>query len=94
MDEITLSAILLVFTSLPGLGLGLALMTGKWNPASLQAAADPARARRATGRFLVAIGALLVLEPATAHAAAPWAVGGIVLASALLAIHVVRATRS
>ena len=102
MDEIKLTGLLLIVTALPGIGLGLALLMGKWNPASLKAAADPARARRATGQLLVAIDAMLVLfgiallvaAPATAIAAAPWAVGAIVLAATLLSVRVVWATKA
>lgn len=102
MEPLRLAGLLLAASALPGLGLGLALLAGKWNPASFGAAADPARARRATGQLLVAVGAMLALlgaalalgGPALAAAAVPWASGAIVLVATGLAVRVVRASRA
>lgn len=61
MDEMVLAGMLVIASALPGLAIGLMLLTGKWDPASIKAARDPARARAATARLLLAIDALLVL---------------------------------
>ncbi|MDY0022798.1 hypothetical protein [Arenimonas caeni] len=61
MDEMVLAGILVIASALPGLAIGLMLLTGKWDPVSVRAAKDPARARVATARLLLAVDALLVL---------------------------------
>ncbi|WP_162782102.1 hypothetical protein [Arenimonas caeni] len=61
MDEMVLAGILVIASALPGLAIGLMLATGKWDPVSVRAAKDPARARVATARLLLAVDALLVL---------------------------------
>ncbi|ODS61651.1 MAG: hypothetical protein ABS41_12375 [Arenimonas sp. SCN 70-307] len=61
MDEMVLAGILLIVTALPGIAIGLMLLTGKWDPVSIRAAKDPARARLTTARLLLAVDALLVL---------------------------------
>jgi hypothetical protein len=59
MDENLLAGVMLILSALPALGLGLAILVGKWRPASLDSARDPERARVGTGRFLVLMGILL-----------------------------------
>lgn len=61
MDEMVLAGILLIASALPGLAIGLMLLTGKWDPVSIRAAKDPARARATTARLLLVVDALLVL---------------------------------
>ena len=61
MDEMVLAGILVIFSALPGIAIGLMLLTGKWDPVSIRSAKDPARARAATARLLLAVDALLVL---------------------------------
>lgn len=61
MDEMVLAGILLIASALPGIAIGLMLLTGKWDPVSIRAAKDPARARATTARLLLVVDALLVL---------------------------------
>jgi hypothetical protein len=61
MSESVTAAIVLMLCALPGIGLGLAILLGKWQPAQLAAARDPSRARAATGLFLLLLNALLVV---------------------------------
>lgn len=61
MNDMMLAGILVIATALPGIAIGLMLLTGKWDPASIRAAKDPDRARVATARLLLAVDALLVL---------------------------------
>lgn len=61
MDEMVLAGILVIASALPGIAIGLMLLTGKWDPVSIRAAKDPARARTATARLLLGVDALLVL---------------------------------
>ncbi|WP_290889791.1 hypothetical protein [Arenimonas sp.] len=52
----------LLLTALPGLGLGLVLVTGLWRPRQLEGAADPDRLRRSVGfRVLAVAGAVAAL---------------------------------
>lgn len=60
MNEMVLAGILLIITALPGIAIGLMLLTGKWDPVSIRSAKDPARARTATARLLLVVDALLV----------------------------------
>ena len=102
MDEMMLAGIMVIASALPGLVIGLMLLTGKWDPVSIKAARDPARARAATARMLLVIDALLVLlglalmfsprEHATVLAVA--GVGAVTLAATVLAIAAVRANKA
>ncbi|KFN48363.1 hypothetical protein N787_00080 [Arenimonas metalli CF5-1] len=59
MDGWLLVGIALLLTALPGLGLGLVLVTGLWRPRQLEDAADPDRLRRSVGfRALAVAGAV------------------------------------
>ena len=102
MDEMLLAAIVVIASALPGLALGLMLLTGKWNPPSFRQARDPLRARVATGRLLVvvdslvlALGAALLVLPR--ERALPLVTAGVAIVlvlSAVMAIAVVRAQRA
>lgn len=59
MDGWLYAGIALLVTALPGLGLGLVLVTGLWRPRQLEGAANPDRLRRSTGlRALAVAGAV------------------------------------
>jgi|GEM_PF-4980975 len=60
MNDMMLAGILVIFSALPGIAIGLMLLTGKWDPVSIRSAKDPARARTATARLLLVVDALLV----------------------------------
>lgn len=102
MDEMMLAGIVVIVSALPGLVIGLMLLTGNWDPISIKAARDPARARAATVRILLVIGALLVLlglalmfsprEHATALGLG--GAGVVTLAATVLAIAAVRANKA
>lgn len=102
MDEMVLAGLLVIFSALPGLAIGLLLLLGKWQPASIQAARDPARARVATARLLLGVDALLVLMGialvlSPREHGLPIAVGGIVLvtlAALVLAAAAVKASKA
>ncbi|HBD19270.1 MAG TPA: hypothetical protein DC063_03705 [Arenimonas sp.] len=102
MDEMMLAGIVVIASALPGLVIGLMLLTGKWDPVSIKAARDPSRARAATARLLLVIDALLLVlgvallfcprEHATALAVG--GVGAVTLAATLLAIAAVKASKA
>ena len=102
MDEMMLAGIVVIVSALPGLVIGLMLLTGNWDPISIKAARDPARARAATVRILLVIGALRVLlglalmfsprEHATALGLG--GAGVVTLAATVLAITAVRANKA
>jgi hypothetical protein len=101
VNEIVVGSIALMALSLPGIGLGLALVSGKWRPASLAASRDPDRARAAAGCFLLGVNAMLaalgvlllaVPEP-QARPVALWGTLGIALASTLGVFPLLWATR-
>lgn len=102
MDEMMLAGFVVIVSALPGLLIGLMLLTGNWDPISIKAARDPARARAATVRMLLVIDALLVLlglalmfsprEHATALSLG--GVGVITLAATVLSIAAVRANKA
>lgn len=102
MNEMMLAGLLLILSALPGLGLGLAVLMGKWRPASFAAARDPERARVATGRFLLlvdamllALGVALIVMPATSgQALALWGAVAVVGVASVAAIALVRAVRT
>jgi hypothetical protein len=102
MDEMLFGGIIGILSALPGIVLGLALLMGKWRPASLATARDPDRARVALGRFLLVIDALILLlgiglialPEALARSMAMYAVGAIMLASTVGIVFLLRATRA
>ena len=63
MNDMVLAGILVIASALPGIAIGLMLLTGKWDPASIRAAKDPARARVAPARLRLA--ARIVAWPRT-----------------------------
>ncbi len=102
MEQTTLIGIVLIMSAVPGLAMGLLLLSGKWLPPSFQATRDPARARVAAARLLMGVDAMLLLigialmvvpreqlEPVVAVL-----VGLTVLAAIALAMPVVRANRA
>ena len=102
MDPMKLAGMLLIVSAVPGLLIGLMLLTGKWDPASIRAAQNPEKARIATARLLMGVDALLLVL-GVALLAAPrehgqlLAVGGtitVVLASTVLAIAAVKANKA
>ena len=101
MDEMILGGVIGILSALPGLGLGLAMLMGKWRPASLATARDPDRARLATGRYLTMVTAmimllsigLLTLPDARVEPLVPYGIGAIVGVSMLGLVPLMRATR-
>lgn len=101
MDEMILGGVIGILSALPGLGLGLAMLMGKWRPASLATARDPDRARLAAGRYLIIVDAMIVLlsiglltlPEARVEPMVPYGVGAIVGVSALGLVPLLRATR-
>ncbi|WP_329667675.1 hypothetical protein [Arenimonas sp.] len=62
MDGWMLVGAALLLTALPGLGLGLVLVTGLWRPRQLEGATDPDQLRRSVGfRALAVAGAVAAL---------------------------------
>jgi hypothetical protein len=101
MDEMIFGGVIAILSALPGLGLGLALLMGKWRPASLAMARDPDRARAATGRYVILVDAmilllgigLLTLPEARVTPLVPYAVGTVLGVSGLGLVPLLRATR-
>jgi hypothetical protein len=101
MDELTLGGAIAILSSLPGLAMGAALLTGKWRPASLDRAPHPDRVRVATGAYLLAVAGLvlalglclLVISPAQVLAMVPYAIAAVVGVSVLGMIPLLRAIR-
>ena len=102
MDDMVLAGILVIVSALPGVAIGLLLLTGKWNPPSIGRTRDPQRARVATARLLLGVDALLVLLGVALMVTprehglvlAAGGVGAIVLATAVLAAAAVRANKA
>jgi hypothetical protein len=102
MDEMVFGGVIGILSALPGIGLGLALLMGKWRPASLASARDPDRARVATGRYLIGVDlmilmlgiGLIALPRDRVEPMVPWAVGILVVVSALGLVPLLRAARS
>ena len=102
MDERLIGGLVAVLSALPGLGLGLALLMGKWRPASLAKARDPDRMRVALGIYLMVVDALVLLlgigvmalPEARVLALVPYAVGAVVLVSTLGMLPLLRAARA
>ena len=102
MDTSVVGGLILVLVALPGVGMALALLTGRWRPASLATVRNPVRARVATGQFILVhcllvatLGAALAGLPQERHAALAqvW-VGAIIAATTLGAALLIRATRT
>ena len=101
MDEMIFGGAIGILSALPGLGLGVALLMGKWRPASLAIARDPERARVATGRYLIIVDMMIVLlsiglitlPEARVEPMVPYAVGAIVGVSMVGLVPLIRATR-
>jgi hypothetical protein len=102
MDTMILGGLVAVISALPGLGIGLALLIGKWRPASLANARNPERMRVALGIYLMAVDALvlllgvgvMVLPEARVVPLVPYAVGAVVLVSTLGMLPLLRAARA
>ncbi|MBW8366602.1 MAG: hypothetical protein K0M70_01935 [Arenimonas sp.] len=102
MDTMLIGGMVAVFSALPGLGLGLALLMGKWRPASLANSGNPDRMRVALGTYLIAVDALvlllgigvMVLPEARVISMVPYAVGAVVLVSTLGMLPLLRAARA
>ena len=102
MDEMLIGGLVAVFSALPGIALGAALLIGKWRPASLASARDPERMRVALGIYLVTVDALvlllgigvMVLPEARVMPLVPYAVGAVVLVSTVGTVPLLRAARA
>ena len=102
MDESLLAGLLMICASLPGIGIGAAILIGKFRPAQVTTARHPDRARVATGGFLVLVNLLvaglgaLVLwtPPAQLEPLARWGVTVVIGVSTLGLIPLLRAVRA
>jgi hypothetical protein len=61
MNEMQSGGLIAILSALPGLGLGLAMLMGRWKPASLASARDPDKARTATGLYCVIVSLMIIL---------------------------------
>ncbi len=61
MNEMQSGGLIAILSALPGLGLGLAMLMGRWKPASLATARDPHKARIATGLYCLTVSFMVVL---------------------------------
>jgi hypothetical protein len=101
MNEMILGGVIGIVSALPGLGFGMALLMGRWQPASLASARDPDKARVATGRYLIVVDmmimllsiSLIALPEARVEPMVPYAVGAIVGVSGLGLVPLFRAAR-
>ncbi len=97
MNEMQTGGVIAILSALPELCLGLALLMGRWQPASLANARDPNRARFATGLYCTMIGAMVALLGIgllLTEAIVPYAVISIVTLSLLGLIPLLHATRT
>ncbi len=97
MDETKLASLITILSALPGLCLGLAMLMGRWKPASLKMARDPDRARIATGIYCVLVSGLVILLGITLSLLpmiGAYAAGTVVAFSMLGLIPLLRATRT
>lgn len=92
MNEMQISGFITILSALPGLGFGLAMLMGRWKPASLATARNPDRARIATGYYCVMVASIvlllgigLLLLPEQMLQIGPYA-AGIIVAVALLGL--------
>ncbi len=61
MDEMLKASLITILSAMPGLLLGLAMLMGRWKPASLAKAHNPDQARIATGLYCVILSTLVIL---------------------------------
>lgn len=102
MDMMLIGGLVAAFSALPGLAMGVALLLGKWRPASLANAREPDRMRVALGTYLMAVDALVLLlgigvmalPEARVIPLVPYAVGAVVLISTLGMLPLLRAARA
>ncbi len=98
MNEMQSGGLITILSALPGLGLGLAMVMGRWRPASLASARDPDRARIATGNYCILVSAMVLLLGSglmlLPEKMSPYAAGAIVAVSLLGLIPLLRATRT
>jgi hypothetical protein len=101
MTEAQLGGLVCLFAALPGLGLGIAMLVGKFRPASLATARDPDHARVAVGAFMAVLNGLiaglgvvlLAVDAVVVRPLVPYAVGVLVAVSILGLPFVFRAAR-
>lgn len=101
MDGLMLGGAVAILSSLPGMGIGAALLAGKWRPAAFDKAPHPDRIRVATGAYLLAVDGLvfalglglMVMPQAQVLAMVPYAVAALVGVSVLGMIPLLRAIR-
>jgi hypothetical protein len=97
MDETQLASLITILSALPGLCLGLAMLMGRWKPASLSAARDPDGARIATGIYCVLVSGMVILlgiSLSQLPSIGPYAAVTVVAFSLLGLIPLLRATRT
>jgi hypothetical protein len=61
MNEMQTASLITILSAMPGFFLGLAMLMGRWKPASLAKASDPDRARIATGLYCVILSTMIIL---------------------------------
>lgn len=98
MNEMQSAGLITILSALPGLGLGLAMLMGRWKPASFTTARDPDKARIATGLYCILVGTMvallgigLLLFP---EAMGPYAAFSILVVALLGLIPLLHATRT
>jgi hypothetical protein len=98
MNEMQSGGLITMLSALPGLGLGLAMVMGRWKPASMASARDPDRARIATGSYCIVVGTMVLLLGTglmlLPEKMGPYAAGAIVAVALLGLIPLLRATRT
>lgn len=98
MDETQTAGLITILSAMPGLGLGLAMLMGRWKPASLATARDPDRARIGTGIYCVFVSGMVILLGIglllLPESMGPYAAGSVVAVSVLGLIPLLRATRT
>jgi hypothetical protein len=102
MDEMLLASLVALVSAMPGVVLGVALLSGLWKPASLAGASDPDGLRRKVGGMVLAIGTLvaslglglMLLPRAQLSTYLPWLLGAIGVAAIALTVVALRKPRS
>lgn len=102
MDEMLLASLVALVSAVPGIVFGVALLSGLWQPSSLDGASDPGGLRRKVGGMVLAIGTLvatlglglMLLPRAQLATYLPWLLGAIGLAALALTVIALRKPRS
>jgi hypothetical protein len=98
MNEMQSGGLIAILSALPGLSLGLAMLMGRWKPASMASARDPDRARIGTGIYCILVSGMVILLGTglmlLPEKMSPYSAGAIVAVALLGLIPLLRATRT